>query len=304
MPLPELLRAAAARQGRDREQQVLRELTEGDAKMRYGRTRDAEFSFPPGAEGRLGGGGPEWRGEALREAPTPAQFGGRGLPEHGSIANPFPPLGPQQTVETVMPVRYGSSAGGERDRGRDVRRPSRGHFGDDRDVSGYTTTTRPGDPDDPSRQGLGYPERAPEDFDTADDLDLADQHDDEPIGLLPQQHSGTEPAEFHISHDGATGNLAVWRRGDSRPVGFIRASPGMSARDYRIARDRRSGRLAVLRRRNRDRLLHLQHQADQIRRRPTRDSQAKERALLANVNATNAEFWRRPQSPSDFWGKR
>jgi hypothetical protein len=60
----------------------------------------------------------------------------------------------------------------------------------------------------------------------------------------------------------------------------------------------------ILRRRNRDRLLRLQHEGDLIRRNPTQDAAHREHQALANLNQLNAEFWRRPQSASDFWNHR
>jgi hypothetical protein len=292
MPLSALLVAAARRAGRDAEQRTLRELTEEDAKMR-GRTRDAAYSYPPGAEGKLGGGGPEWRGERFPSDQEREPFRGRVLPSPPTIDEPFPSFGPQERpVGPInMPFRY--SSGGERDRGRDVRSRA-ARFG--RDEGGYVQPVRAGEPGDPSRQGLGGWER--EDFDTEDDVNLAD----EPVGFM-ERHSG-EPEDFHISHDPTTGDCAIWQRGRDEPVGFIRPPPGLSARDYRFAKDRRSGRIAILRRRQRDRMRRLQHEAADILHRPTRDAAHREHLALANLNQVNAEFWRRPQSPSDFWNRR
>jgi hypothetical protein len=193
-----------------------------------------------------------------------------------------------------MPFRYGTGGERERDRraaGNDFSAPGAGatRFGSGlgggsktpsppRDESGYVCPVRPGDPNDPSEQGLGGWER--EDFDTEDDAD--------PIGWLSNEHRG-DPEDYHISAT-PTGDCAIWRRGRDRPVGFNRPAPGMSARDYRLVRDRESGRLMVLRRRNRDRMRRLRHEADQIRRRPTRDRAGQEHAALANLNEVNAEF--------------
>jgi hypothetical protein len=267
--------------GRDAEQLALRELTKAEATIGRWRTRDAapvagrsgtrsasNVSYPPA-------GSSAWRSERLPDDNTPEPFQGRGLPPAPTLQTPFPSLGANQTVETTMPVRY--RQGGER-------MPSS-------DESGFVQPVRPGSPDDPDEQGLGYEERA----DTADDA--------EPIGWLAHEYQG-DPQDYHIAHDPSTGDCAIFRRGQDKPIGRLRPPPGMSARDYYFSRDRRSGRIAIMRRRNRDRMHNLQHQADQIRRRPTRDSLGQERQMLSLQNSINAEFWRRPQSKSDFWGRR
>jgi hypothetical protein len=292
----QLIQAAAERVGRDAEQLALRELTTAENTIHEwrdrlrARTRDAapmagrsgstspsNYSYPPA-------GSSAWRSERLPDDNTPEPFQGRGLPPAGSIANPFPALGPDQSVETTMPFRYGE--GGERE--RDVRAAQR-------DLGGYIQGVQRGDPNDPDEQRLGYEERAGEDFDTADDA--------EPIGWLSHEHQG-DPEDYHLAHDPSTDCCSVFRRGQDKPIGRIRPAPGMTARDYYFSRDRKSGRLMILRRRNRDRLRQLQHEGDQIRRRPTRDRAGQERAALANLNEQHAAFWARPQSPSDFWNRR
>jgi hypothetical protein len=119
---------------------------------------------------------------------------------------------------------------------------------------------------------------------------------------LLHEHHG-EPEDYHIAHDPTTGDCAMFRRGQDRPIGRIRPAPGMGARDYRLARDRKTGRLMILRKRQQDRLSQLQHQGDQIRQRPTQDAAHREHQALANLKQ-HAEFWRRLQPPSDFWGRR
>jgi hypothetical protein len=308
---PQQLTAAAARAGREAEERLLREMTTEGSPMHdlihhgYYRTRDAAFSYPPSPEGRLGGGGPEWRGESFPGNNDPDPHRGRPLPPPGTLSNPFT-LGPNRPVEAVMPFQYG-----ERDfrrSGRDLGPSLSAHlsgpsFGSGfhapspqppRDVSGYITPVRPGDFDDPDLQGLGYQRRDPGDFDTADDAD--------PIGWLANEHRGPEE-DYHIAHDPSTGDCAIFRRGQDRPIGR-RPAPGMSASDYRITRDRRSGRLMVARRRRGDRMRQLRHEADRIRNSPTRDAAHREHQALANLDRQHAEFWRRPQSPSDFWGRR
>jgi hypothetical protein len=295
-----LIQKAAERVGRDAEQLAMRELAKAEATIGRWRTRDAALmagrsgttgasnvSYPPA-------GSSAWRSERLPGDDTEHQFGGRGLPATPTLANPFPPLGPDQQVETIMPVEFRSSGQGP---SRDLRRRPR-------DESGYVRPVRPGNPDDPSEQGLGYQERAGDDFDTADDLDLSNRDpDNEPVGLLPSEHRG-EPKDYFLAHDSATGNIGVFRHGSDKPAAWVRPSPGMSTSDYRIAKDRRSGRIAIMRRRQRDRMHRLQAEGDQIRRRPTRDAAHREHQALANLNAVNQEFWRRPQSPSDFWNRR
>jgi hypothetical protein len=322
----ELIQKVSERVGRDAEQLAMRELATPGGRERRWPTRDASFSYPPGPNGQLGGGSPEWKGQTLRNANPGQPFQGRSLPPPGTLNNPSPPLGPDQTVETVMPFRYGQ--GGERERdyraaGRDLGPHLTAHlsgpsFGSNpspsppRDVSGYVQPIQPGDPSDPSQQGTGYQRRAPEDFDTSDDLDLVDQHDpvdpvdpdDEPVGLLPQEHRG-EPKDYFLAHDSSSGRIGIFRHGSDTPAAWVRPAPGMGTSDYRIARDRRTGRIAILRRRNRDRMRRLQHEADRIRTRLTRDSLGQERQMLTMQNSINAEFWRsRPNGRGDFWNRR
>jgi hypothetical protein len=311
----QLIHAAADRVGRDAEQLALRELTKAEATIGRWRTRDAAFSYPPSPEGRLGGGGSEWRGETLRSNNTPDPYRGRGLPPPGTLQNPFPPLGPDQQVEASQPFRYGQ--GGERE--RDVRAAQRDQprgpsfasglqsTSPPRDESGYIQPIRPGDPRDPGRQGLGYNEREDGDI-TEDDLDLVDQHgpadpEDEPVGLLEHHHQGS-PQDYFLAHDASTGNIGVFRHGSDKPAAWVRPAPGMGVRDYVLSRDRRSGRIAIMRRRNRDRMRRLQHAQDRLGRGRVHDSAQRERQLLAMQNQINAEFWRKPQSKSDFWGRR
>jgi hypothetical protein len=305
-----LLQAAAERVGRDAEQLTLRELTTPAGRERWaGRTRDAAYSYPPSPGGKLGGGSPEWRGERYPATGNANQFGGRSLPPPGTLQNPFPPLGANETVEAVMPFKYGEGGERERDRraaqrdlGAHLRGPS---FGSGlRDRSGFVQPVEPAGPD--RGQGVGYPpDRDLDDF-VADDLDLSDQHnapEDEPIGLLPAEHRG-EARDYYLAHDAGTGTIGIFRHGRDQPVARFRPPPGTGVADCRIARDRRSGRIAIMRRRNRDRMLRLQHEAADIARRPTRDSLGQERQMLATQNDINREFWARPTSSSDFWNRR
>jgi hypothetical protein len=311
---PELLTRVAERGGREAEARLLREMvTEGTPMhdlIHHGRyrTRDAapmagrsgstsasNYSYPPA-------GGAAWRGETLRNETDPEQFGGRGLPGPGE------PIPRETPVEANMPFEYGT--GGER--GRDRRASGRdlgAHLrasglrggSPPRDESGFIQPIRRGDPDDPDEQGLGYQER--EDF-TGDDLDLSDQHDDEPIGVLPVEYRG-EPRDYFLAHDAATGTIGIFRHGADWPVARFRPSPGTGVSDCRIAKDRRSGRIAVLRRRRGDRMRRLRREAADIARRPTRDGALQERRMLTVQNSINAEFWRQqPNGRGDFWNRR
>jgi hypothetical protein len=181
-------------------------------------------------------------------------------------------------------------------------RPARfGHFGDDRDEGGYVQPTRYGAPGDPSEQGLGYPERIEDERYSRGEFDRSDgDPDDEPLGILEHQHG--EPQDYYLAAD-SNGDIGIFRHGGDQPVGILRGSPGLAARDCRIVRDRRSGRLLITRRRHRDRLHALVHEQDRLGRGRSRDSAGRERALLQVQNDLHRQFWARPQA-SDFWGRR
>jgi hypothetical protein len=312
-----LITAAAQRAGRDEEQRVLRQMCAEDERRRGHRTRDAaamagrsgvrsagSYGYPPA-------GSAAWEGRTLADDPEEEPFFGRPLPRPGE------PIPREPPVQASIPYQYGQGnafariannvdritrAAADRLERENVRdeppppfaaRVERDYRAAQGDESGFIQPAAPGDPRDPDRQSVGYAERG-EEYSTLDE---------EEIGLLPH-HVGGEPEDYFMAHDPMTGDIAVFRHGRDGPVGFIRRGPGMAAQDCRLVRDRRSGCLMVLRRRHRDRLRALTHEQDRLGRGRARDGLQQERQLLAMQSQVNAEFWRRPRSASDFWGRR
>jgi hypothetical protein len=298
--VPSLITQAAARAGRDAEQRELRRLLiEDDRLMGNFATRDAEmagrsgvrstsnYSFPPA-------GSAAWEARTLANDPEEEPFFGSPLPRHGEQ------LPPEPAIEASVPIRYGAGTASGFDRRRrhardepegpyaaQVERDFRASGGDE---GGYLQPMRSAEVFEREDQGVGFPQRN----DPYSTLDW------EPVGPLPSEHQGGH-AEHFFAADLGHGQVGIFKRGDrmTRPIARFRGEAG----DCRIVSDR-TGRLGIIRRRVKDRLHALKNEADRLARHRSRDSLGQERQLLRTQNEINREFWRRPQTQSDFWGRR